>query len=87
MRQKDIANLILQAFGDAISTQLNDRLTEDVGRFSELCFDERLPEHSPMSYLMTGFLLGFREGLRIEAAMESEDDLTLDDIILIHNIK
>ena len=63
---------ILQAFDHATDEMLNDETKAEALQLARLYIgNPDMPESSPMFSLMSGFLMGVSEGMRIAAAIDA----------------
>lgn len=66
--------VLLHGFQHACDTALTDTTKQTARRLNKKYTGKEAADSSRASVLMTGFLMGFREGLRLSAALDEEMD-------------
>ncbi len=70
--ENSIRNIMLGAFDHAVSETLDDETKAEALQLARLYIgNPDMPESSPMFSLMSGFLMGVSEGMRIAAAIDA----------------
>lgn len=71
---EEMETLLLQVFDHAMEMELIPKAKKDAHRMNESYFGQAFPDHSPATMLMTGFICGVHEGMRLYAAVNGDEE-------------
>lgn len=71
---EEIETLLLQVFDHCMEKELIPKAKDDAHRLNELYFGQAFPDGSPATVLMSGFICGVHEGMRLYAAVNGDEE-------------